>query len=643
MIKEFPVEFAGQKYPSFYVDSKDKAEAVIRQLASKKTILAADLETMPLPEYMSVSEAALSPFLGKPRLIQMFTGTGAVVIDLMKTGPIDLKTIFHSRPSVFHNMTFDHKMLHQHYGVRQPDMHCTCLMARCVFHAMYPDVKSASLAAVSKALFGQEVSKKAGGSDWSMPDLTFEQVLYAAKDAVIQMKMYEKLNDYLDKLKLRPVYEIYRKAQLVINQMELNGIGFDVEAHKKNIVKWRQDLVDARDEIQRITDITIITDTKVGDWLKKTLPPEVLAVWPRTSEKIDPATGEDIGRLSTDANTLVDFGHLEIVKPFSTYQKAKKLTTSFGMNMLTNLNPKTGKIHCSYTVVGAKTGRLSCSNPNIQQAPRSKAFRATFIPSKGYEMVVADYSQVEVRCIAELANDKKMLAAYEQGLDIYKYTASHLTGRKYAEIGDDDPDRQNAKALVLGLNYGLGAKKFAHYAKKNYGVNISKEDAFDQVEAYRKLYPELREWQLEQVRICPIRRYTAFSVSGKSRKMTDEDFFGACMNHPVQGSCAEIMLLALIYAAEALKDTSFRFLACVHDEILGECLPEDTVRVKELLTKAMLKAYTTILPSGRTIKKLVEPTSGKNWAAAKEKPKKPAPEMKVIKESAVNLIEDSFL
>jgi DNA polymerase I-like protein with 3'-5' exonuclease and polymerase domains len=466
-------------------------------------------------------------------------------------------------------MSFDYKMLKNHYGVVKPDMHCTAIMARCVFHATYPDDRRADLAAVCKALFKEELIKKAGATDWGVPTLTFEQIEYAAKDAIVQMRVFEKLNDYVDKLKLRPVYDLYRKAQIVIADMELNGISFNKDQHLKNVVKWREELLDALTEVKQLTGLNEITDSKLGVWLEENLSEGMRIVWPRS---------ELTGKLKTDANTFVYYSDLEIVKPFSRYQKLKKLTTSFGMNLHKFINPKTDKMHPGYRLAGAKTGRLSCNEPNIQQSPRDKDFRSMFVPSPGYVFVVADYSQVEVRCIAELSNDPEMLKAYAEGLDIYSYTASKMSGIAYEVINSKDengnkhPLRQQAKALVLGLNYGLGAKKFSHYAKKGYDVSMSQAESHAAVIGYRELYSTLREWQLEQVNHCPLRKYTAFSVLGKTRKMTEDDYYGACMNHPVQGSCAEIMLLALVYAARNVEGTSARLLASVHDEIILECL-----------------------------------------------------------------------
>jgi DNA polymerase I-like protein with 3'-5' exonuclease and polymerase domains len=606
-MKDFTIDFDGTPYPCFLVADPKKAEVVFRQLLSKPGILAADTETAPAPQWKHIAQAALSPHLASPRLIQLFTGTGTVVIDLWRIGKTDLiQKLFHSRPSVFHNMTFDYKMLRQHYGVTDPDMHCTAIMARCVFHAMYPDNKSASLKDVVATLFpGNVINKQAGASDWSIPELTFEQVKYAALDAILQMRVYEKLNDYIGKLGLRKVYDLYRKAQVAICEMELTGLCLDRSAHIKNIASWREELVDAAEEVQRMTGLDTITDAKMGAWLEKTLSPEDLAVWPRS---------EKTGKIQTDSNVFASFSHLDIVKPFSRYQKLKKLTTSFGKNLLDMVNPATGRLHPTYRVAGAKTGRLSCTEPNIQQQPRSKDMRSVYVPSPGYVMIVSDYSQVEVRCIAEFSNDPRMLDAFQSGLDIYSYTVAGIQGKDIAAVSKQE--RQSGKALVLGLNYGLGAKKFGHYAKKNYGVDI--ENPVGLVKAYRDLYSGVREWQMEQVNRVSAQRYTAFSIMGKSRKMTEEDYYGASMNHPVQGSCAEIMLLAIVKARESLKGTSARLLASVHDEIVLECKIDEEAHVKQILKTCMEEAYLEIIPSGRTLNGLVDPTSGSNWADAKE-------------------------
>lgn len=619
MIKEFKVSFAGSEYPCFYIDTKERAEAALNKMMESKEVFAADIETARLPQFAHIPEAALSPHTGEPRLLQFFTGKAAVVIDLYKTGFLpSLKKLFESRPWVAHGTRFDYAMLNKWYGVKYPDMHCTAIMARCCWQAMYPTFKSAKLGDVAKAIFKEDVIKKAGASDWSIPELTFEQIHYAAKDAIVLYRIYETLKGWIEKLGLSRCYNVYRKAQIPIAMMEINGLNFDVEHHKTNIVRWRQELADARDEIERITGIKIVTDAKLSDWLKANLPREVTELWPRTESTKDNAEWEDI-QLSTSADSFVNFSHLEIVKPFSRFQKMKKLCTSFGMNLIEAVNPQTKRLHPGYTICGARTGRLSCSNPNFQQSSRDKEFRKGFIPTAGYEMVVADYSQIEVRIIAEYSKEEKMLVAFEKGIDIYVYTIAGLLGRNISSITDDQ--RQQGKALVLGRSYGLGRLKQAHYVKKNYGVTFTPDqnDAF--FYGYRDLYPNIYAWQMQQVDNCVARRYTCFEALGKSNKLSEERHFGQSMNQPIQGTAASAMYLALIYSEEALRGTSARFLATVHDEIILECLPHDTANVKEILTREMIRAYHELLPSGRTLKNLVDPCSGPNWAWAKKPPK----------------------
>lgn len=607
MLSQFEVEFDGRKYVSFYITDRDKAREAISKIIAKPGPLACDLETMALPAYRHIPQAALSPFLSCPRLLQVFTGTGAVVFDLLKIGPLDLSQLFLARSGIFHNLSFDFKFLKEHHAVTEGDFHCTMIMARCVWHAIYPDNRKADLASVTQALFGgHKINKKAGVTDWSAPELTFEQVRYSAQDVVVLHEIHKKLSTYIDQLGLRKVYDLYRKAQLVLCEMELNGLTLDKQTHRKNTVRWREELQEAKTEVLRLTGLPEITDTRLAAWLVSVLPVPVRDLWPRT---------ESGNRLATDADTLLTFSHLSVVAPFSRFKKLQKLTTAFGMNLFTHVSPATGKLHPHYNVAGAKTGRLSCNQPNIQQMPRDKEVRSIFIPSPGYVLVVADYSQIEVRYIAELAQDDRMLTAFEEGLDIYAYTVAGIQKKPIEEVTKEE--RQAGKALVLGLAYGLGAAKLGHYAKKNYGVEMSDGEASEMVKEYRKLYPQLRGWQLKQVESCPLHRYTAYDVMGKSRKMTEDDFYGPCLNHPVQAGCASIMLLALVKANRSFKGLPVRLLMSVHDEIVLECLPEYVSAVKGNLIAAMRDAYEELVPNPRTMRGLVSPTHGVNWSAAK--------------------------
>jgi len=434
------------------------------------------------------------------------------------------------------------------------------------------------------------------------------------------MRIYEKLKEWMEKLNLTQCYEVYRKAQIVISQMELNGISFDEQAHRNNVVRWRQEMADARDEVESITGIKLITDARIGDWLRKNLPEDVLAIWPRTeSTDKEECYKKGTDKLAVNADALVNFSGLSIVKPFAAFQKKKKLCTGFGMNLIEQINPATKKIHAGYTMCGARTGRVSCSNPNFLNQPRDPEMRKVYIASPGYEMMVSDFSQIEVRIFAEYAKEEKMLSAFAKGLDIYKYTASNLLGKPYELISK--AERNHVKPLVLGLAYGLGPAKYTHYAKKNYGVELSADQGTKMVWAYRDLYDKLYAWQMEQTVKCEANRYTCFAALGKSNKLPEDRYWGACMNHPIQSTAATIMYLALIFGEKKLRGTSVRWLGTVYDELIVEYKPEEREHVKKILTECSLKAYDVIMKSDRTLVNLVDPLYGANWADAKDEDK----------------------
>ena len=286
--------------------------------------------------------------------------------------------------------------------------------------------------------------------------------------------MGERLVKGLTKYGLLKVYKLYKDAQWPLAKMQLNGMKIDVEKHRELIGKWKLDAYAAKKELTALTGLTDLTSHTIADYLENKLEPNVLSIWPRT----------DTGKLSTDANAFSEFDWLDIVKPFSKFQKATILSSTFGMKLQHKINPVDKRIHCQYKLCGTRTGRLSSVNPNLQQMPHDKETRSIFVPEPGNRFIVADYSQIELRVAAELSRDPEMLRAYREGLDLHTLTAIKTSGKK--EVTSDD--RFKAKALNFGLLFGLGKSKFKHYAKKNYKVELSEEQAFEAVTNWHKLY-----------------------------------------------------------------------------------------------------------------------------------------------------------
>lgn len=614
----FDIDFLGSRFTGFYVQSIEIAQQILSKLMLKDCLFGLDTETCALPKYKGVPNAALSPHLGRIRLLQICDGENSFVFDLYHL-PIALFTEFlQAKRFVAHNALFDLKFL-RHAGIEGVNLGCTMLAYIMLVQALYSEDEvgekpKATLKEVTSQFLNTDILKAMGNSDWSIQDLTYEQILYSAVDAICVLKIAEKLSKGLDKHGLFRYYNLVKDALYPISEIELNGVGFDLEHHKTAVCEWRDDLVKAKKEVLELTQLSEITDHTMAAWLTKTLDERTLALWPRT----------DTGKLKTDTHAFTDFSYLEIVKPFAAYKKKLTLCSTFGMNLISHINTATGRIHPSYFLCGARTGRLSSSKPNGQNMPRDKTVRSSFVAAPGNVLICADYGQVELRCAAEISRDATMLAAYRDGIDLHRLTASKVSHKPLSEVTDEE--RQMAKAINFGLLFGLGAKKFAHYAKKSYGVEVSQSESYEAVEIFRETYSGYREWQLQQANTAEITKKCT-TPCGKLRKLPDESTFGNSMNHPVQGGAAEVMLSALVRVYQACKESVWwepgkvKLVGTVHDEILLECESQYKEVAGTVLKTCMIEGYLDVFPEGIT-RDLVEAGAGKNWADAKSKENK---------------------
>ena len=614
--KSFPVKFGNEEYVGHYVTDRETAIECLNFLQAKDILFGIDIETERLPQYKSIADAALSPHLSVPRLIQIFDGKNAIVFDCKLIGSFDIFLPFlNSKRLVAHNAIFELQAF-MRMGVTECNIGCTMIITKLLYHAIYPsdDGLLAGLDSVVKTLFGVDLLKQSQDSDWSAPNLTFEQVEYAALDAIAVLRAAEALAPGIEKFKLERTYQLLKDAQHPIASMQLNGLGFNTEKHREFVPIWREQLYNAKKEVLAITGLDELSAHKLSNWLVDNLPPDIAVVWPKT-EKGD--------RLSTDSNTFVEFSFLPVVKPFSEYQEKAKLCSTYGMKLINQVNASTKRLHAQFNLCGARTGRLSCSRPNLQNLPRSpeegsdeKDIRDSFEARDGWSFVCADYSQIEIRVAAEVSGDSNMLKAYRDGIDIHKLTASNITGKSIEDISKKE--RQMGKALGLGLLFGLGAEKFVHYIRKGYpGLSTTLEDSKKAIKSYRELYSEFRQWQLDQANDCGS-KLLAVTPCGKLRRLPVDSYYGSGLNHPIQGGAAEVILYALIFLYEAFQRNGLKALLvnCVHDEILVECPDDEVEDVRWHMDYAMKLAYKTVFPNGIT-NKLVEIGVGKTWSEAK--------------------------
>jgi hypothetical protein len=433
----------------------------------------------------------------------------------------------------------------------------------------------------------------------------------------------------LDRLEhLAPINTI-KKLALATEALEQSLVGeemwlmtTDAKGNPKRMKNLQYSTV--RKAIKNIETFLVNPDSnpQKSAWLKNNLDAITLKQWPR-SESIGKNNGEKSGQLLMDADTLELFPEVPIISKLSEYAKFAKLYSTYGEGFRGHIleqekdGQKFAVIFPSFTLCYTGTGRMSSFDPNMQNLPRDVEVRSLFVArAPDRKLLVADFSQIELRVAAELSQDPVMLEAYEKGLDLHKITAAAMAGISLDEVTKEQ--RQAAKGVNFGLLYGAGATTLRKYVKKSYRVELSQKQAEKAVEAFRTTYPVYRKWQTTTAshaeESCQVR-----TPLGKVRRLPEDGTYSASMNTRVQGGAAEVMLLALTKIWSELqkrKDIDAYIVNVVHDELLTDCADGDVYEVVEIVETGMQEAMLEIFPEA-CIRGIAEAGLGQNWAVAK--------------------------
>jgi DNA polymerase-1 len=309
------------------------------------------------------------------------------------------------------------------------------------------------------------------------------------------------------------------------------------------------------------------------------------------------------GGYSTDQAVLEELAHTyELPRLILEYRQVAKLKSTYVDALPALIHPKTGRIHTSYNQTGAATGRLSSSEPNLQNIPiRSelgRLIRGAFVPEKGNLLISADYSQVELRVLAHLSEDKVLISAFRAGEDIHDRTAREVFSE--AELANRAECRRRAKVINFGIIYGLSAFGLSQ------SLGISREDAQAFIDAYFQRYSGVRAWldnTLEEVR----RLGCARTLFGRMRPIPDIKSKDHNMRHfaertavnsPIQGTAADIIKIAMIRIHHALRERhlSAKILLQVHDELVLEAPKAEVERTSVLVQQEMEQAAKLLVP-----------------------------------------------
>lgn len=566
-------------------ETEPQVPEVSYRLIEDAQALAAALQPLQDCEVMAIDTetTGLDPLKNRIRLVQIaVTQQPVVIIDLFKV-PSEalspLRTLLQGKAiKVLQNAKFDLKFLQQ-AGLPLGGKLFDTMVAAQLLEA---GVRSHgyNLAELVKVYLGEDLSKEQQRSDWSNPSLSSEQLEYAARDASILLRLREVMKPKLKNARLVETAKLEFECLGAIAQMEINGMLLDLS-------RWD----DLRQKLERSRD-------QLADSLRKQLQPALLStqldiLGNQTSLNLDSQQQvlEALQQMGVPVKNTSKLSLIPLaeehppVRALLDYRKAAKAVQAFASSLPKHVHPITGRIHPDYQQMGAATGRMSCRNPNLQQIPRDKIFRSCFIPAPGHCLVVADYSQIELRVAAELSGDRRMIEAYQNDEDLHRLTAALIADKSLDQV--EKSERQAAKAVNFGLIYAMGAKGLAEYAYNNYGVQMSLKQAETFRKRYFEAYQGIAQWHGAIKRKLPREMRT---MGDRLRRWQDEPKLTELLNTPVQGTAADITKAALAKLPTALKETGARLIGTVHDEILLEAPENMAEQAAQILQQIMEQA-----------------------------------------------------
>ena len=443
-----------------------------------------------------------------------------------------------------------------------------------------------------------------------MSDVPVERVAeYAAEDADITLQVAAVIEPDIEKQGVSSVcYKVECPLIPVLVDMEYEGIRLDTEALEKYSHQLAADIAALEEQIYTAAGHTFNIDS----------PKQLGVVLYEEMKLVEKPKKTATGQWSTRETELQRLaGKHQIVADVLDYRNAVKLKSVYVDQLPSYVNEKTGRLHTHYSQTWTATGRMQSNNPNLQTIPvrkeRGREIRAAFVPrDDDHLLLAADYSQIELRIIAELSGDEAMKRAFIDGTDIHSVTASKVYGVDFDDVTREMRDK--AKMVNFGIIYGISA--FGLQQR----LNIPRAEANELIEGYFDKYPGVQTWIDATIERAKADGYVQ-TQTGRRRYLRDINSRSASLanaakrlaqNTPVQGTAADMLKLAMIKVHDALQAGGFqtKMLLTVHDEIVFDMRKSEEERVKPVIEQAMKEALPMSVPV------VVELGTGQNWLEA---------------------------
>ncbi|WP_455666258.1 DNA polymerase I [Phocaeicola sp.] len=441
----------------------------------------------------------------------------------------------------------------------------------------------------------EELIGPKGKGQKNMRDLAPEAIYkYACEDADVTLKLKNILEQELKTYEATKLfYDIEMPLVPVLAYMERNGVRVDTEALKQTSEHFTARMNQIEEEVHRLAgmDFNIASPKQVGEVLFDKL------------HIVEKAKKTKTGQYVTSEEVLESLrGKHDIVGKILEHRGLKKLLGTYIDALPLLINKETGKIHTSFNQTVTATGRLSSSNPNLQNIPirneDGKEIRKAFIPDDGCEFFSADYSQIELRIMAHLSGDANMIEAFREGDDIHAATAAKVYKIALSDITREQ--RSKAKTANFGIIYGISVFGLAER------MNVDRKEAKELIDGYFETYPQIKEYMDKSIEIARQQGYIE-TIFGRKRYLPDINSRNAvvrgyaernAINAPIQGSAADIIKVAMVRIYQRFQSESIqsKMILQVHDELNFSVIPEEKEKVQKIVIEEMENAYRMQVP-----------------------------------------------
>jgi len=451
-----------------------------------------------------------------------------------------------------------------------------------------------------------------GKKEINFSDVELDKAMeYAAEDADITYRLYKIFSKSLKLEKLTNIYEIFEKPLIkILAFMEIEGIKIDNKFLKTLSEKFEKKINKLEKEVFKISkkEFNIASPKQLGEIIYNDLR---IAVLKKTRK----------GSFATNASVLEDLafkGH-KFPQLILDWRQVSKLKNTYSDALPEHINPNTKRVHTSFLLAATTTGRLASSDPNLQNIPikseDGKNIRKAFIAEKGFTLISADYNQIEMRILADLADVKELKKAFKNNEDIHSLTASQVFDVDIKKVDQDM--RRKAKAINFGIIYGISQYGLAKQ------TNVSNHEADEFLNAYFSRFPEIKIYMDETIKFCRKSGYVnnIFGRRSHFNGINDKNFNvrnfqeRASINAPIQGSASEIMRLAMIRLDQkfkSLKNNKSKILLQIHDELIFEVPEKEVKTIVKIIEKEMTSVTESDLHSFST-PLTVDVNTGDNW------------------------------